>query len=450
LAAAPDPAVASHSQVTFFEAPQQLLNSQTRRATIRQLASLGVKALRVELHWRDVAPSPTSPRRPRVDRTNPASYAWGAYDAVLGEASRLGWQILLTVTAPAPKWATAAHRDYITRPNPRDFKEFMTAVGRRYGSIVSEYALWNEPNIPGWLMPQFNSNGSPASPAIYRALYLAGYAGVTAADPTAKVLFGETSPFGVSHLSAGERYQVVAPLTFMREALCLNTHYRKRAGCARVPMYGYAHHPYTYPRMQGPYYRPSNFDQVTIGSLDRLSSALDAAARAHAIPAHVPIFLTEFGVQSQPNNFGVSLSEQVEYQATSEKIAWGNPRVRSFCQYLYRDETPRNGLRGYRTGLVAVDGGRKPLYYSFPVPVVVNRSGSGYHLWGFVRPSSGATRVRVLVQGPGSRSFRRLALVSTDSRGYWQLRSSTPGTHWRTSWRSQTGQIYNGPGVGVS
>ncbi|HYM54996.1 MAG TPA: hypothetical protein VES97_06515, partial [Solirubrobacteraceae bacterium] len=95
-------------------------------------------------------------------------------------------------------------------------------------------------------------------------------------------------------------------------------------------------------------------------------------------------------------------------------------------------------------------GGRKPLYYGFPLPLVVSRTGSGYSLWGLVRPAEGATKVKVLVQPPGSGSFRTLKVVSTDSHGYWTLRSSTAGSHWRVSWRSPRGVAYNGPSIGAS
>jgi hypothetical protein len=441
LAVNSPPAGASHGQVTFVEAPGQLLDHHTRRLTMNKLRALGATALRVELHWRDVAPAAASAHRPRRDLSDPASYAWGEYDTVLREAASLRWNILLTVTGPAPRWATAARRDYITRPNDGDFEHFMTAVGYHYGALVSEYAIWNEPNIPGWLSPQFNADGTPASPGIYRALYEAGYAGLSAAVKKPKVLFGETSPFG----HAGS---TVAPLTFLRDALCLNSHYRKRRGCSELPMYGYAHHPYTYPKLQSPFYQPPNADDVTIGSLDRLTHALDAAGRAHAIPAGVPIYITEFGVESQPNSFGVSLSEQVEYEATCEKIAWNNARVKSFAQYLYRDELPHDGLRGYRTGMVSIAGALKPLYFSFPLPLTVTRSSAGYHLWGFVRAAHGKTRVRVLVSDGGG--FRRLRSVTTDSLGYWTLHSSTSGTAWRVSWRSAKGRVYDGAPVGVT
>ena len=146
-----------------------------------------------------------SARKPSFDATNPAGYNWGDYDALLAEAQRLKWQVLLTVTAPVPKWATAAKKDYVTRPDSRDFKEFMTAVGKHFGSEVSLFAIWNEANHPAFLLPQFSSNGKPASPRIYRALFQAGYEGLQAgglAQP--KVLMGETAPIGYDSLTRGE------------------------------------------------------------------------------------------------------------------------------------------------------------------------------------------------------------------------------------------------------
>src|SRR5690242_12826210 len=81
----PPSAHASHSQATFFEANSELLNPSTRGRTLATLAHLGVKALRVELYWRDVAPAGFSPRRPSFDAADPASYDWGQYDPLLAE-----------------------------------------------------------------------------------------------------------------------------------------------------------------------------------------------------------------------------------------------------------------------------------------------------------------------------------------------------------------------------
>jgi hypothetical protein len=443
------PALASHSEITFFEAPGDLLNSRTRTAAFAQLQTLGVTALRVELHWHDVAPAANSRKRPHFDATDPASYDWNGYAQEIETAAKLHWQILLTVTAPVPKWATAAHKDTITRPVDRFFEEFMTALARRFGSEVTYWAVWNEPNIPGWLQPQFNSNGTPASPRIYRGLFQAGYAGLKKGGLSSpKVMLGETAPFGVDTVNPREGVEKeVAPLKFLREALCLNDSYRKSSTCSMLPAYGYAHHPYTYPAVQGPFYRPPNSDQVPIGVLSRLSNALDKAAAAHAIPGRIPIYITEYGVESVPNQLGVSLTEQAEYDAISEQIAWSNPRVASFSQYLLHDEAPHGIFHGYRTGLETQHGGRKPLWYAWPVPLVVLRSGSGYSLWGLVRPTTEATKVHVYVRPAGSSAFRTLAVVSTNSHGYWAMHSSTAGTAWRVSWRSPSGQTFTGPAM---
>jgi beta-glucosidase/6-phospho-beta-glucosidase/beta-galactosidase len=175
----PASASASHTQATFFEAPRDLLNvtPAARAKALAQLQSLGVKALRVELDWHGVAPAADSTKRPNFEATNPASYNWSNYDPLLAEAQRLHWQVLLTVTSPVPEWATAGHNDrkLVTRPNERQFEEFMTAVGRHYAGEVSLYAIWNEPDHPAFLQPQFNRNGTPASPRIYRGLFQAGY-----------------------------------------------------------------------------------------------------------------------------------------------------------------------------------------------------------------------------------------------------------------------------------
>jgi hypothetical protein len=455
---------AAHKEAMFFEAPRDLVEvtPAQRAKALGQLQWLGVKALRVEITWRNVAPRPTSARRPRFDATNPASYAWGDYDALLSAAQRLKWQVLLTVTAPAPKWATAAKKDYVTRPDSRDFEEFMTAVGRHYGNEASLFAIWNEPNHPAFLLPQFSSNGRPASPRIYRSLFQAGYEGLRAgglAQP--KVLMGETAPVGSDSLSrryireTGLKHDV-APLAFLREALCLSPHYRKSGTCEALHPYGYAHHAYTVGR---PTYKPPERDNVTIGVLSRLSSALDRAAAAHAIPAHLPIYLTEFGIQSYPNReLGVPQPRQAEYDALAEKIAWSNPRVAAFSQYLLRDDklggkpgaSVHGGFIGFQTGLEEYGGKRKPLYYGFPVPLVVSRHAHGYSLWGLVRAATGPTTVTVLYATGRSNRYRTLKSVRTDASGVWSLSSSVRATHWRVLWKSLTGARHEGPPIGAS
>src|ERR1039457_3607137 len=84
----PAPALASHGEAVYFEAPNELLSPITRPAALLQLQSLGVKALRVELSWYEVAPGQTSATKPNFDATNPAGYNWSVYDPMIAEAQR--------------------------------------------------------------------------------------------------------------------------------------------------------------------------------------------------------------------------------------------------------------------------------------------------------------------------------------------------------------------------
>ncbi len=445
-------ASASSSQTTFFESPALLLNPATRPATIETLQRLGVRALRVELAWRNVAPSPNGTHRPSFDATNPDSYNWSEYDPVIEEAAARGWRILLTVTSPVPRWATGNPRGHsaVYKPNANQFRSFMTAVARHYGPSVAMFSIWNEPNHHEFLEPQFNRNGTPASPSIYRGLYQAGYAGLQAgglAHP--RVLIGETAPEGEAHPRSPVRgpNHNVSPITFMRGVLCLSANWRRSGHCAKLTAAGWGLHPYA--SIRGPFYTPKNPETVTIGVLSRMTSALNRAAGAGSIASHLPIYVTEFGVISTPNRqIGVPVAKQAEYQAIAEHIAYENPRVAAFSQYLLRDDTPKGRSHvAFQTGLEYANGKAKPLFSAFPVPLAVSRHGHGYSLWGLVRPAGEATTLTVEAQRRGSRRWSVLAQVHTNSRGYWTMLSNVQASSWRVRWTSPEGTVYKGPPI---
>jgi hypothetical protein len=455
-------ALASRNQTVFFEAGKVLLEPHKRERALAQLKYLGVHALRVELAWADVAPAARANRKPSFEATSPTAYNWSLYDWLLGKAQELKWQVLLTVTSPVPHWASANHSS-LGSPNAKDFKEFMTAVGHHYGSQVALFAIWNEPNDIASLQPQFSPSGSPVSPRIYRGLFQEGYAGLQAAGLAhPKVLMGETAPVGADSLSRSEIRQDgllhdVAPLAFMRGALCLNAHYRKAGACGSVPAYGYSTHAYT--QKQGPLWVPKEPDDVTIGTLYRLENALNRAAGAGAIRSGIPIYLTEFGVQSVPNRYeGVSLAKQAEYDALAEYIAWKNPRVAAFSQYLLHDDPtggpPGSGVHGgtvgFQTGLESLGGALKPLYYAWPIPLVVSKQGRGFSLWGLVRPATGSTKVTILVRTRSSKKYSVLKTATTESLGYWNFVSSVAGVAWKVRWTSPSGVKYEGPPIGAT
>jgi hypothetical protein len=442
---APSIAGASSRQVVTFEAPRELLSAATRDTTLDQIRAFGVTRVRQIVYWRDYAPAPDSATRPVFDATDPDAYpagTWSTLDALVADAKARGISLQLTLTGPVPRWATSTKRDNVTDPDPQEFGAWVTAVGRRYGDDVSLWSIWNEPNQPQFLMPQFKS-GKAVSPKLYRRLYQAAYKGLRATPSNASdtILIGETSPRGNSH--------IVAPLAFLRGMLCLNSKYHRNESCGMLQADGYAHHAYT--TSLGPRFVPPAKDDVTIGVLPRLVSALDRAASAGALPAALPIYLTEFGIQTTPDTIsGVSLTRQAAYLAIAEHIAYVNPRVAAFSQYLMSDDPPRStGYRygGFESGLRSSDGKEKPAYQGFRLPLAVETYGTSDVLWGLVRPDRASTQVTILAARKGG-AWKTLKTLDTTSTGVYALK--TPhhkGQRFRVRWTSPAGQTFTGPPI---
>jgi hypothetical protein len=444
-ALAPASAHASHAQTMTFEATSDLKDPATRDQSFNDVAALGVHSMRVVLYWHDVAPQPDSRIKPKFDETSPSSYDWNGYDAVIDGIKQRGWSLLLTVSGPVPRWATNGARDTLTRPSPSEFGKFVRAVAEHYGSKVDTWSIWNEPNQPQFLLPQYSPSHKPLSPGIYRNLYLAAQRGLRDAGLTgAHVLLGETSPRGTG--------KVVPPLTFLRGALCLDDHYKRIAtqGCTKLQAAGYAHHAYT--TGQGPTFKPKEPNDVTIGVLPRLTSALSKAARAGAINGDLPLYLTEFGIESTPDPIrGVSLQRQSEYRAMSERIAYENPRVVAFSQYLLRDAKALTGVPAFekysdfQTGLLTAAGKVKPSYDGFRLPLSVRRKAAKrVSLWGLVRPAAATTTATIEIRGKTG-PWHALKTVRTDARGYFVASGAlVADRQWRLTWRSPDGVIYRG------
>jgi Cellulase (glycosyl hydrolase family 5) len=446
LALVPAAGHANPNQVTTFEAPRELLDPAHRDQTLDEIKAFGVTRVRQLVYWQSFAPKPNSKRKPKLDLRDSTNYpagTWTQLDALFVAAEARGISIQLTLTGPVPKWATSSKKGHLTRPSKKYFQQFAQAVGQRYGTRVSMWSIWNEPNQPQFLMPQYKKH-RPVSPGIYRGLYQAGVKGIRATPSNRKdaILIGETSPRGNQH--------VVHPLDFLRGMLCLNASYHRTKKCAKLDTQGYAHHAYT--TRTGPRFVPPKGD-VTIGVLSRLNTALDRAARAKAIPKRLKIYLTEFGIQTTPDEIsGVSLAKQAAYLAISEHIAYVNPRVALFSQYLMRDDKPRKtGYRygGFETGLRTSKGKKKPSYNGFRTPLAVESYGRNDVIWGFVRPFRAKTVVTIEVKARKKHAkWKKLRTVTTTARGVYGFSSRHhKGQRYRVKWTSPAGVKFTGPSV---
>jgi Cellulase (glycosyl hydrolase family 5) len=443
---APAAASASSRQVMTFEAPRELLDDAQRESTLDTIQSFGVDRVRALVYWNSFTAKHNSKHKPKFDRADPDAYpaeTFGRLDRLVDSVTRRGMSIQLTLTGPVPRWATKHRRGHVNTPSAREFGRWAKAIARRFGDRVDLWSIWNEPNHPDFLRPQYKHH-KPKSPRIYRRLYKAGEHAIHSvpggADDT--VLFGETAPIGNANL--------VAPLQFLRKATCLNNHYHRKGHCKRLRIDGYAHHAYT--RKEGPTFVHPDRDDVSIGDLSRLVAALDKAARAGVVDKHLPIYLTEFGIQSKPDPIaGVGLKRQAEFLAIAEKMAYANPRVAAFSQYLLRDDQPRPGPRiqrysGFETGLEKSNGKHKPSYRGFMLPLAVKRYGSSDVLWGRVRPADGPTEV-VIQHKRGKHHWKKLTVVQTSSDVYGLRADHKRRQRYRVRWTRPDGSRVTGPPI---
>jgi hypothetical protein len=439
-------ASASSKQVMTFEAPAELLLDGAREQALDEIQGFGVSHVRALVYWRQFSAKPQSKSRPTFDTADPDAYpagTWDALDHLVDSIQRRQMTVQLTLTGPVPTWATKKRKGRVKDPSPKWFGRWARAVARRYGDRVNMWSIWNEPNHPEFLGPQYK-RGRPHSPRVYRRLYAAGESAIHRTPGGSKdvVLFGETAPIG--------NRNVVSPIAFLRGALCLSRDYKRSSGCKKLRIDGYAHHAYA--RRGNPTFKSTEPDEVSIGTLSRLTSALDRAARAGAIARNRGIYLTEFGIQTNPPDklAGISLAKQAEYLAISERIAYANPRVKAFSQYLLYDDKPRKGNRferhsGFETGLKTWKGKKKPSYNGFMLPLAAKRYGSQDVLWGRVRPATGPTQITI-EHRVGKRGWQRLTALQTS--GVYGFRTAHRSKHrYRAVWTRPDGVTVKGPPI---
>jgi hypothetical protein len=235
----------------------------------------------------------------------------------------------------------------------------------------------------------------------------------------------------------------------MRGMLCLDSKWRKSKSCGELPASGYAHHAYT--TAAGPRFKPPSKDDVTIGVIGRLITALDRAGKAGALPKDLPIHLTEVGIQTTPDEIsGVSLTQQAAYLAISEHIAYVNPRIVQFSQYLLTDDAPRtSGYKygGFESGLISSAGKEKPAYQGFRLPLAAEQYGASDVLWGLVRPLRARSTVTILHKLKG-KDWAELKTLDTTSTGVYALRTRhASGQLFRVRWTAPDGSSYTGPPI---
>lgn len=482
---APGGARASGSQETILQDDTALIYSSPDQvaANLQRLKDMGVDRVRVSVVWSLIAPNPSAAKAPSFDATNPAAYpagVWYRWDFIDLAARRLHMGVYFQPTAPAPTWATGrvvrnqGYR-YTSRINGKLYGQFVQAVATRYDGRypaanldgktaplprVSYWGIYNEPNIGGWTTPQWvkvRGREVEASPAIYRRMLDAAWGALIATGHRHDtILVGETAAYGAGRKGYGDSMD---PLTFVRSLYCLSPRYAPLSGRAANAVgcpaqgkwlaftrahpglfyaSGWAHHPYDF--VHPPSFRRRDANSASLSGIGRLEQGLDRAFRAYHKAAGVPIYVTEWGVQSRgPNPFiKFSQAQQAEYLNQGEYMAFRNPRVRSFAQFLLVDDAPNTqypaGTRAYwstfDSGLL-LHGSLtpKPAYYAFELPLWLPhpRHGKHVYVWAQIRPTTAARVGTLQFRAHGAKAWKDLETVTgAGPEGYLGTHLSLP------------------------
>jgi hypothetical protein len=480
----PAAANAARGQLTMMEDSTQLLTlGQTERDfSLDQFKALGTDIVKVRVEWRDIAPDPSATRKPAdFDATDPGAYPagnWNALDAAVQGIVVRGMKPFLMVGPPSPDWATGgASKKYlgVWKSNPAEYGQFVTAIGRRYSGAneglprVAMWSVWNEPNHPQFIQPmseRIRGKYVPTAADQYRRLYVAATDAFSATGHAADtILFGEVLPIGQTKPGA---LNTIKPLLWLREFFCLDANYKpfrgsaaRARGCAPFPKIvtnGFAMHPYTKP--VGPRFHLTSPDDATIGQIARVEKAFDRIARTRRVRKSLPIYSTEFGIQTDPPDcvgFGAPITTQAAIINEAEYDSFVSRRVKTYSQYLLIDdpvltqfEPGSNERYGrYQTGLLWGQGAvrcespgvrfkyatpKQPTFNAFQTPLYVRKlsRGRGVQIFGRARPQGRTpTTIEILrsnrVVDTVTASGYFLTSLRGSSSGKWQLRWTANG-----------------------
>jgi hypothetical protein len=457
-AAAPAAAQAAAPPQTVLQDDAMLLHGGDDGVhdAMAQLRDLGVDRVRVTAGWSVIAPKPDAPERPDFDDSDPAAYprdAWANLDRAVRDAHAAGLAVMIDIAFWAPRWAThdpsSAGDRLRTDIDAGAYARFAHAVATRYaggytppapktgapaqpkdddlvGALLGGsrsqpaearpdtgvdplpaadvFTIWNEPNHPGFVMPQWERRGTgwwPHSADVYRAMVRAAYPAIKSAAPASTVLIGATSSGG----SSTPGRSGVPPLQFIRALACVDERWRpidtgSCAGYTTLPGDGWSHHPYSLRSV--PEAQPLDRDKLPVASTPRLLAALRMLVREGRLaPGAAQLWMTEYGYETNPPDpqapFGPD--EQAGLLARAERLGTADPAVRSWPQFLLRDRPggaagPRMRIGGdWQTGLVDENGVPKPAYAAFRTPVVAvcrNARAPRLLVWGRWRAVAGA------------------------------------------------------------
>jgi hypothetical protein len=201
--------------------------------------------------------------------------------------TRRGMRLLITVQAPRPRYAP------LTDAQQEEFAAFMSTLARALPT-VRNFAVWNEPNLNGFWLYQYDDEGNNIAVPAYTSLLARSYDELKAVSPEIVVYGGNLAPRGADNPDGMRHTQ--SPTGFIRE---MGRVYRA-SGRATPLMDVFAIHPYLERSSLPPSTEHPEGTAIGIADYDKLVDLLGEAFDGTAQRgSKLPIAYTEFGVQTE-------------------------------------------------------------------------------------------------------------------------------------------------------
>jgi hypothetical protein len=271
-----------------------------------------------------------------------------------------------------------------TPRTPAQRADFAAYVGALVEALpyVRDVIVGNEPNLDTFWRPQFGRGGSDLAALGYADLLARTYDAIKDVRPEVRVLGGTLSPRGADR-PRGAR-PTHSPTAFIRD---LGAVYRA-SGRRRPLMDGFAFHPYMQASRVSPTLPHPKNTSITVADYPKLVALLEEAFRGTPQPgARLPIYYTEFGVQtrvppaklrfysdvqSPARSDSVGFAVQAAYYRSALALVYCQPTVRGLFVFHTFDEPD---LAGWQSGLYFADGTPKPSLAGFRRAVADLRQG---------------------------------------------------------------------------
>ncbi len=250
-----------------------------------------------------------------------------------------------------------------------DYGAFMGAAAARYGSAspiarlrgsVEAWSLWNEPNHREFSQPK-------PDPVKYAAMVKSAYAAIKAADPSATVVTGGTSP--APDAADGTEY---SPVTWLRAL------YANGAGGSFDAV---GHHPYMFPTNPLEAHPWNAFTQTQY-LYDVMVSHGDASKQ---------VWGTEMGAPTGTASDALSESKQAQW-VSDYYLGW-NTTFRAFTGplvwYQVRDSGTNLADKWQNLGLLHRNRVAKPAYARYQQVMAAGVGGTATDLTGLAVPQLG-------------------------------------------------------------